>query len=145
MQPAKQMQYVPSFDGKSSSFLDYGQRVRVWNGSTDIPPEKRSALVILHMDATARRVCLFSGGDTLMEGGDVMRVVQTARGYFQPDAIDRVVTQVGKFTSYVRTDQPIKKFLMECGILRRKAEKRMFPAGEGFPNLYISFSRIRAA
>ena len=55
------------------------------------------------MDPAARQVCLFSGGDTLMEGGDVMLVVQVLRDYFQPDAVDRIFTQVEKFTSYVRT------------------------------------------
>ena len=97
------------------------------------------------MDATARQVCLLAGGDTLKEGGDAMRVAPTLLVNFQPDAVDRVFTQVGKFTSYVRTDQPIEKFPKEFGILRRKPEKRIFPAGGGFPDLYICFLCIRAA
>ena len=80
-----------------------------------------------------------------MEGGDVMFVSQVLRGYFQPDAVDRVFTQVEKFTSYVRTDQPIDKFLMEFGTFRRKAENHMFPTGGGSPDLYFCFLRIRAA
>ena len=48
-------------------------------------------------------------------------------------------------TSHVRTDQPVEKFLMEFGILRRKAEKHMFPAGGGFPGVNICFLCIRAA
>ena len=81
------------------------------------------------MGPTARQVCLFSGGDTPTEGGDALLVIQTLRDYFQPDAADRILTQVEKFTSYVRTDEPMGEFLMEFGILRRKAEKHMFPAG----------------
>ena len=75
-----------------------------------------------------------------MEGGDVMLVAQVLRGYFQPDAVDRISTQVEKFTSYVRTDQPVEKFLMEFGILRRKEEEHMFPTGGGFLT-YIFASR----
>ena len=67
-------------------------------------------------------------------GCDVMLVVQTLRDYFQPDAIDHIFTHVDKFASYVRTDQPVEKFSMEFGILGRKVEKRMLPAGGGaFP------------
>ena len=70
MQPATQILYAPTFGGQASSLLDYEQRGISRDGSTDIPPEKRPTLLILHMDATARRVCLCSGGDTLMEGDD---------------------------------------------------------------------------
>ena len=80
-----------------------------------------------------------------MEGCDVLLVIQTLRGRFQPDAVDRVFAQVERFTSYARTDQPIEKFLLEFGILRRKAEKHMFPAAGGFPDLDVCFLCIRAA
>ena len=57
--------FVPSFDGKASSFLDYEQRVTLWVRSTDVPVERQSTLLILHMDPTARQVCMYnSGGDT---------------------------------------------------------------------------------
>ena len=85
--------------------LDYEQRAILWNGSTDISPERRLAKLILHMDATARQVCLFTGIDSPMEGDDVRMVPQTSRDYFRPDAADRISTQVDKFTSNVRTDQ----------------------------------------
>ena len=88
---------------------------------------------------------MFSGADVLMEGCDVMLVVQVLRDYFQPDAVDRIFTQAEKFQSYVRTDQTIEKFLMEFGILRWKVEKHMFPTGGGFPDIYICFLRIKAA
>ena len=71
-----------------------------------------------------------------MGGGDVMLVVQTLRDYLQPDAADHIIAQVDKFTSCVRTDQPIEKFLMEFGILRRKAENRCFRR-EGASPTYI--------
>ena len=122
--------FVPCFDGKASSFLDYEQRVTLWVRSTDVPTERQPALLILHMDPTARQVCMYnSGGDTLMAGCDVQLVMRTLRDYFQPDTFDRIFTQMGRFMSYVRTDQPIEKFLMEYGILRQKAEKLMCPAG----------------
>ena len=74
------------------------------NGSADIPPDKRPALLILHMGPAARQVRLFSGGDTLVVGGDVMLVVQVLRDYFQPPAADQFFSHAGKFMSYVRTD-----------------------------------------
>ena len=74
-----------------------------------------------------------------------MLVAQALRGYFQPDAVDRIFTQVEKFQSYVRTDQTIAKFLTEFGILRRKAEEHMFPAGGDSPDIYIRFLCTKAA
>ena len=90
MQKATQMQYVPAFGGDASSLLDYEQRVMSRGGSTDIPMEKRATLLILHMDATARQVCLYTGGDPLMEGDDVATVTQALRDYFQPDVSGQV-------------------------------------------------------
>ena len=80
------------------------------NGSTDIPPEKRPTLLILHMGPAARQVCMFSGADALMEGADVMLVVQASRDYFQPDAVDRIFSQVEKFKSCVRAARPLRSF-----------------------------------
>ena len=138
--------FVPSFDGKASSFLDYEQRVTLWVRSTDVPVERQSALLILHMDPTARQVCMYNaGGDTLMAGCEVQLVLRTLRDYFQPDTFDRIFTQMGRFMSYVRTDQPIEKFLMEFGILRQKAEKLMYPSGGGFEDLFVCFQCIKAA
>ena len=63
--------FVLSFGGKASSFLDYEQRVTLWVRFTDVPVERQSTLLILHMDPTARQVCMYnSGGDTLMAGCD---------------------------------------------------------------------------
>ena len=67
------------------------------------------------------------------------------RDYFQPDAADHVFAQAGKLHPYVRATQPIEKSLMEFGILRRQAEKHMYPAGGGFPDMFICFLRIKAA
>ena len=72
-----------------------------------------------------------------MAGCEVKMVMQTLRGYFQPDTFDRIFTQMDRFMSYVRTDQPIEKFPTEFGILRQKAEKHVFPAGGGFEDLFI--------
>ena len=80
-----------------------------------------------------------------MAGCEVRMVMQTLRDYFQPDTFDRIFTQMDRLMSYVRTDQPIEKFLMEFGILRQKAEKHMFPAGGGFEDLFICFQCIKAA
>ena len=88
---------------------------------------------------------MFSGAAVLMEGGDGMMVIQVLRDYFQPDAVDRIFAQAERFQSYVRTDQTIEKFLTEFGILRRKAEKYMYPAGGGFPDIFICFLCIWAA
>ena len=85
--------------------------MRDW--SADILPEKRPTVLILHMDPAARQVCMWSGADALMEGGDVMLVAQALRDYFQPDAAGRIFTQVEKFTSYVRAYQTVGKFLTQ--------------------------------
>ena len=126
MEPTSPISYVPTFDGKAPSFLDFEQRVILRNVSTEIPPEMRSTLLILHMGPAARQVCMFSGADTLMEGCDVMLVAQALRDYFQPDAVGRIFSRVEKFASGARADQTIEKFLAEFGILRRKAEKHIF-------------------
>ena len=90
MRKATQIQYVPAFDGEASSVLDYKQRVMLRSGSTDISMGKRATLLILHMGATARQVCLYTGGDPLMEGDDVVTVTQALRDYFQPDVSGQV-------------------------------------------------------
>ena len=115
------------------------------NGSTEIPPERRSALLILYMGPAVRQGCIFSRAGVLMEGCDVMLVAQVLRGYFQPDGVDLIFTQAERCQSYVRTDQTVEKFLMEFDIFRRKAEKHMFPTGGGFPDFHICFLRIKAA
>ena len=79
-----------------------------------------------------------------MAGCDVQLVMRTLRDYFQPDTFDRIFTQMGRFMSYTRTEQPIEKFLTEFGALRQKAEKLMFPAGGGLEDLFICFQRIKA-
>ena len=89
--------HVPTFDGQASSFLGFGRRVVLRNGSTDIPAEKRATSLIHHIDATARRVCQHSGGDSLMGGDDVRAAIQGMRDYIRPDAIGRIFRQVGKF------------------------------------------------
>ena len=134
MRKATPIHYVPAFDGKASSYLDFEQRVMLRNGSTDVPMERRAALLILQMDAAARRVCLHTNGDTLMEGDDVLPLLRALRDSFRPHAIDHVFEQVDKFMTYGRTDQPIVKFLTEFGNLRRKSEKHLFPKGSGSPD-----------
>ena len=54
--------FVPTFDGKGSSFLDFEQRVALWNRTTDIPEERRASQLVLHMEPSARQVCLQNGG-----------------------------------------------------------------------------------
>ena len=84
--------FVPAFDGKASSFLDFEQRVALWARSTDIPPERQSALLILYKDPTARQVCMFnSAEDTLMAGCDVQLVMQALRDYFYANGPPHVV------------------------------------------------------
>ena len=100
--PATTISFAPTSGGKASSFLDYEQRAIFRNWLADILPEKRPTLLILHMDPAVRQVCMYSGVDALMEGGDVMLVVQVLRDFSQPDAADRFFSQVGKFTSYIR-------------------------------------------
>ena len=88
---------------------------------------------------------MFPGADVLMEDGGVMLVIQVLRDYFQPDAAHRVFAQMERFHSYIRAARPIDKSLTEFGILRRKAERHMYPAGGGFPDIFICFLCVKAA
>ena len=72
-----------------------------------------------------------------MAGCDVRLVIQTLRDYFQPDAADHIFTQVERFMSYARADQPIEKFLMEFRILRQKASKGVASRGWLSGSLYL--------
>ena len=105
--------HVPAFDGKGSSFLDYEQRVISWNRTTDIHPDKRASLLVLHMDPIARQVCLHSGGDAFMDGVDVTSILQILKHYFLPDATDQVFQDVQRFLLYKRTDQPMERFILD--------------------------------
>ena len=145
MGPATPISRAPTFGGQASSFLDYEPGAISRNGSAEISPERRSALLILHMGPAARQVCVFSGADVLMEGCGATLVAQASRDYFQPDAADRVFAQAARFQSYVRAGHTIGKFLMGFGIFRRKVEDHMFPIGGGFPDIYICLLRIKAA
>ena len=80
-----------------------------------------------------------------MTGCDVQLVMRALRDYFQPDTFGRIFTQMDRFMTYTRTEQPIEKFLMEFGILRQKAEKLMFPSGGRFEDLFVCFQCIKAA
>ena len=113
MESENQTAYVPAIDGKASPFLDCEQRAILWERSTDIPSDRRSTLLILEMGPTARQVCMYnSSGGALMAGREVQMVMRTLRGNFQPDAFGRIFAQMGRFTSYARTDQPIEKSLI---------------------------------
>ena len=78
--------HVLAFGGKGASFLDYEQRVTLWNRAAEIHPSKRAALLVLHMGPTAGQICLHSGGDSFMEGVEATAVIQTLKRYFLPDA-----------------------------------------------------------
>ena len=82
--------HVPAFDGKGASFLDYEQRVILWNRATEIHPDTGASLLVLHMHPVARQVCLHSGGDSFMEGVDVTSILQILKHYYLPDATDQV-------------------------------------------------------
>ena len=104
--------HVLAFGGKGSSFLDYEQRVTLWNRAAEIHASKRASLRVLHMGPTARQICLHSGGDSFMEGVEVVAVVQVSRRRFLPDATDQVFQDVTKFLNHKRTDQTIERFLL---------------------------------
>ena len=74
--------FVPTFDGKGSSFQDFEQRVALWNRTTDIPAERRASQLVLHMEPFARQICLQNGGDSFMDGVEVAEVLQVLKQYF---------------------------------------------------------------
>ena len=71
--------FVPTFDGKGSSFMDFEQRVALWNRTADIPAGRRASQLVLHMEPFARQVCLQNGGDSFMEGVAVNEVLQVLK------------------------------------------------------------------
>ena len=92
--------HVPAFGGRGSYFLDYEQRVTLWDLTTEIHAPKRASLLVLHMGPTARQICLHSGGDSFMESVEVAAVVQTSKHYLLPDATDQVFQHVAKFLGH---------------------------------------------
>ena len=128
---------MPTFDGKGSSFLDFEQRVALWNRATDIPAGRRASQLVLHMEPFARQVCLQNGGDSFMEGVAATEVLQVLKQYFLPDASDHVYQDVWKFLHHKRTDQTMERFLLEFDLLRNKAERKI-QVGFRFPDAFIS-------
>ena len=68
--------FAPTFDGKGPSYQDYEQRVALWNRTTEIHPALRASQLVLHMEPFARQICLQSGGDSFMDGVEVVEVLQ---------------------------------------------------------------------
>ena len=129
--------FVPTFDGKGSSFQDFEQRVALWNRTTEIQPDRRASQLVLHMEPFARQICLQSGGDSFMDGVAAMEVLQVLKQYFLPDASGHVYQDVWKFLHHKRTDQTMERFLLEFDLLRTKAEREI-QRGFQFPDSFIS-------
>ena len=78
---------VPAFGGKSASFFDYEQRVRLWGQAAGVNPSERASMLILRMDTIARQVCLNAGGDTFTQREAADAILKILRNYLQPDAL----------------------------------------------------------
>ena len=128
---------MPTFDGKSSSFMDFEQRVALWNRTTEVHPAQRASRLVLHMTPFARQICLQNGGDTFMDGVEVAEVLQELKQYFSPGASDHVYQDVWEFIHHKKTDQTMERFLLEFDLLRSKAERKI-QTGFQFPDSFIS-------
>ena len=117
--------FAPTFDGKGPSYQDYEQRVALRNRTAEIHPAQRASQLVLHMEPFARQICLQSGGDSFMDGVEVVEVLQVLKQYFSPDASDHVYQDVWKFLHHKRTDQTMERFLLEFDLLRTKAERKI--------------------
>ena len=106
--------FVPTFDGKGSSFQGYEQRVALWNRTTEIQPDQRASQLVPHMEPLARQICLQSGGDSFMNGVAATEVLQVLKQYFSPDASDHAYLDVWEFLHHSRTDQTIGPMRGEC-------------------------------
>ena len=78
------------FHGKGASFIEFEQQVRLWMQMTEMEPPKRAAALVVHMNSTARQVCLAVAGDHIAKNNGAEHVVNTLRDYFAPATADSI-------------------------------------------------------
>ena len=67
-----------------------------------------------------------------------------SRNYLQPDEFGPVYQQVGKFLQCKRAGRTMGRYLLECDVLRRKAEARAV-IGSAFLYGLVSILRMHIA
>ena len=135
---------APHFDGQRSGFLNYEEKVLLWNQITPLEPSKRGAHLLLHMADVARKVCTTVGKDVIGNNDGVMHILNILRDRFAPDRVDCIFQDIIKFMNFKKTTQEMDTYLLEFDILRQKAEARM-PMGTGFPDEFASVLCIQNA
>ena len=128
---------MPHYDGQRSSFLNYEEKVLLWNQITPLEPSKRGPHLLLHMADVARKVCTTVGKDVIANNDGVMHILNISRDRLAPDRVDCIFQDIIKFMNFKKTTQEMDTYLLEFDILRQKAEARM-SMGTGFPDEFVS-------
>ena len=56
---------APKFDGASTAFANYGEKVSIWKKIATLGPANRAAHLLSHMSDVARKVCALAGRDVV--------------------------------------------------------------------------------
>ena len=89
------------FHGKGASFIEFEQQVRLWMQMTEMEPPKRAAALVVHMNSTARQVCLAVAGDHIAKNNGAEHVVNT------------IYREVARFLQFRRTGQTTDENIAE--------------------------------
>ena len=54
---------APKFDGASTAFANYGEKVSIWKKIATLSPDKKAAHLLSRMSDAAREVCMRMGED----------------------------------------------------------------------------------
>ena len=142
MSEVSNVMHVPVCDGHASSFANSEEKVSLRNQIPTMDPPEQAADLLLHMTDVARMVCTFVGKDAIGSADGVARISCILRERFAPDASDSGLQDVAKFMFCKRAAQDMDTYLMEFGVLRRKAEARALFGG-GFPDEFVSVLRMQ--
>ena len=92
---------------------------------------------IPRLDTISRQVCFGAGGDTCMEGGGAVTILNTSRNYCHLNSLGHVYQQVARCLQYKCADHPMDRRLLEFDVLRRNAAARAIMGG-AFPDGLVS-------
>ena len=99
-------------------------------------PSNRASALVYSMDSVARQDCLSAGGDQIDNNGCAMCMLGKLRYYFAPEAAGSLFQEAVGFSQFRGADLTVDEYIVEFGLLRRKAESRM-EMGAGFPEQYL--------
>ena len=132
--------HMPTFDGRRSSFVNYEEKVLIWNKISPLEPAKTASHLLLHMADVARKVCLTIGKDVVGNIDGAEQILNILCNCFAPDKADCVFQDITKFLYFTRTTQDMHTYLLEFDILRQKAEARFLWGRVPRANLHPRFA-----